>query len=200
MTEDELYEISDVVYYGTRKRQFIHHIMKSNQDDFTVCEKTVYNLVQARAIRTKRHDLPMACRRKKRKSKPVEHKVDPKCRIERSFDDYLAFLNANPDIPVVEMDSVIGIPGQKVLLTMNFNSCGFMLAFLRPSNNAASVIHVFNELEQKLGLDMFRKMFPVILTDNGSEFLSNEVLKLVEDYGIVVTSLPSYRPDLTEQR
>ena len=174
MTEDELHGISDVVYYGTRKGQSIHHIMKSNQDDFTVCEKTVYNLVQARAIRTKRHDLPMACRRKKRKSKPVEHKVDPKCRIERSFDDYLAFLNANPDIPVVEMDSVIGIPGQKVLLTMNFNSCGFMLAFLRPSNNAASVIHVFNELEQKLGLDMFRKMFPVILTDNGSEF-SNPV-------------------------
>ena len=177
MTEDELYEISDVVYYGTRKGQSIHHIMKTNQDVFTVCEKTVYNLVQARAIRTKRHDLPMACRRKKRKSKAVEHKVDQKCRVGRSFDDFRAFLKANPDVPVVEMDSVIGIPGQKVLLTMNFNSCSFMLAFLRPSNNAASVIDVFNALEQTLGLDTFRKMFPVILTDNGSEFSNPAALE-----------------------
>lgn len=177
MTEDELNGISDVVYYGTRKGQSIHHIMNSNQDVFTVCEKTVYNLVQARAIRTKRHDLPMACRRKKRKSKAVEHKVDQKCRVGRSFDDFLAFLKANPDVPVVEMDSVIGIPGQKVLLTMNFNSCSFMLAFLRPANNAASVIDVFNALERTLGFDTFRKMFPVILTDNGSEFSNPAALE-----------------------
>ena len=177
MTEDELHEISDVVYSGTRKGQSIHHIMLSNPDVFTVCEKTVYNLVQARAIRTKRHDLPMACRRKKRKSKAVEHKIDQKCRVGRSYDDFKTFCSANPDVPVVEMDSVIGIPGQKTLLTMHFNSCGFMLAFLRPSNNAASVIEVFNTLEQTLGLDTFRKMFPVILTDNGSEFSNPAALE-----------------------
>ena len=48
MTEDELYEISDVVYFGTRKGQSIHHIMSSHQDVFNVCEKTVYNLVTRR--------------------------------------------------------------------------------------------------------------------------------------------------------
>ena len=170
MTEEELHEISDVVYRGTRKGQSIHHIIKSNPDLFPVCEKTVYNLVEARAIRTKRHDLPMACRRKKRKSKAVEHKVDSKCRLGRSYDDFLAFRKVNPDIPVVEMDSVVGTPGPKILLTLQFVSCGFMLAFLRPANNAASVIDVFNSLEQNLGLDTFRKLFPVILTDNGSEF------------------------------
>ncbi len=110
MTEDELHEVSDVVYYGTRKGQSIHHIMNSNPDAFTVCEKTVYNLVQARAIRTKRHDLTMACRRKKRKSKAVEHKIDPKCRVGRTFDDFQTFCKANPDVSVVEMDSVIGVP------------------------------------------------------------------------------------------
>lgn len=68
------------------------------------------------------------------------------------------------------MDSVVGTPGPKVLLTLQFVSCGFMLAFLRPSNNAASVIDVFNSPEQNLGLDTFRRLFPVILTDNGSEF------------------------------
>ena len=75
------------------------------------------------------------------------------------------------------MDSVVGTPGPKVLLTLNFNSCGFMLAFLRPSNNAASVIDIFNSLEQTLGLDMFRKLFPVILTDNGSEFSNPAALE-----------------------
>lgn len=68
------------------------------------------------------------------------------------------------------MDSVPGKVGGKVLLTMNFNHCAFMLAFLRDTNNSQSVIDIFNMLEERLTLEVFRTLFPVILTDNGSEF------------------------------
>ncbi len=76
-----------------------------------------------------------------------------------------------------KMDSVPGKVGGKVLLTMNFNHCAFMLAFLRDTNNSQSVIDIFNMLEERLTLEVFRTLFPVILTDNGSEFSNPGLLE-----------------------
>ena len=112
---------------------------------------------------------------KPRTRKPVEHKVDRECRIGWTYVDFEAFRKS---LPVVEMDSVIGRPGGKTLLTLQFNSCGMMWLFLRPRNTSQSVIDVFNELEQTLGLDCFRLLFPVILTDNGPEFSNPTALEV----------------------
>lgn len=83
--------------------------------------------------------------------------------------DFKDFKEQHPEISVVQMDSVIGSTGGKVLLTLHFE-CGLMLAHLRDTNNSQSVLDYFNMLERFFGLETFRKMFPVILTDNGSEF------------------------------
>ena len=45
-----------------------------------------------------------------------------------------------------------------------------MLAFLREHNDAQSVIDIFNRLQSILGIDKFKELFILILTDNGSEF------------------------------
>ncbi len=55
------------------------------------------------------------------------------------------------------------------MLTLQLD-CSMMFACLRDTNNSQSVIEYFDVLERKLGLDTFRKMFPLILTDNGPEF------------------------------
>ncbi len=67
------------------------------------------------------------------------------------------------------MDSVIGEIGGKVLLMVLF-PCGMLLARLRDTNNSQSVIDYIDSFERNFGLDLFRKLFPVILTDNGSKF------------------------------
>ena len=79
-------------------------------------------------------------------------------------------MKENPDTPVVEMDTVEGVKGGKVLLTLHFLEAQFMPAFLRGANTSQSVINVFNVLYEKLGTTTFQRLFPVILTDNGSEF------------------------------
>ena len=122
--------------------------------------------------------MPRSCMVKPRRRKPIEHKIDKKCRIGRTYTDFEVFRNENPDFPVVEMDSVIGRPGGKTLLTMQFDSCGMMWLFLRQRNTSQSVIDVFNELEQNLGFDCFRMLFPVILTDNGPEFSNPTALEV----------------------
>lgn len=177
LSEAEKSEISNVIHAGTEKGQSVHHIMSSNKDLFTVCEKTVYRYVNAGLIRTKRGDMPKSCSMKPRKQRNLEHKVDSKCRINRTYDDFKKYCEEHPDSPIVEMDSVLGGVGGKVLLTIHFNNCGLMLAFLRNANNSQSVIDIFNMLEEQLSIRVFQKLFPVILTDNGSEFSNPTALE-----------------------
>ena len=46
-----------------------------------------------------------------------------------------------------------------------------MLITLLNDKTQQSVIQVFNQIEQSVGPEIFRQTFPLILTDNGSEFL-----------------------------
>lgn len=92
------------------------------------------------------------------------------CLNGRRYSDYLKYIQENPDTAIVEMDSVEGEKGGKVLLTLHFVSSSFMLAFIRNNNDSQSVIDIFNDIQRKIGLELFRKLFPIILTDNGSEF------------------------------
>lgn len=177
LTEAERTAISRMIHAGIQKGQSVHHVMSANKDSFTVCEKSVYRYINAGLIRSKRGDLPRSCSMKPRKRKAPEHQVDSKCRINRTHDDFKKYCTEHPDSPVVEMDSVLGGVGGKVLLTMHFNNCGLMLAFLRNANNSQSVIDVFNLLEKRLTLTVFCQLFPVILTDNGSEFSNPAALE-----------------------
>lgn len=179
LIEDERVEIAAVLDAGLAKGQSVHHIMVSQKDKFQVCEKSVYRYINSGLFfqRPGRTELPKAPGMKPRRKKGSQHKIDTKCRIGRSLEDYSAFCAKNNDYAVVEMDSVIGKRGGKVLLTFNFNNCTLMLAFLREANTSQSVIEVFDSLETLLGLDTFKKLFPIILTDNGSEFTNPEALE-----------------------
>ena len=75
------------------------------------------------------------------------------------------------------MDIVKGGVSGKVLLTLMFKSCDFMLALLREHNTSQSVIDCFDYLYGLLSPLIFRSLFPVILTDNGSEFSNPSALE-----------------------
>jgi len=80
-------------------------------------------------------------------------------------------MEEHPDYTVVEMDSVEGKrDSTKVLLTLFFRNSTCMLAFLREANTARSMTEIIDDLYSRLGRELFCRMFPVILTDRGSEF------------------------------
>ena len=118
-------------------------------------------------------DCPRIVRMRPRRAAP-KLKIDRNCYEGRTYEDFTAFMADNPDVPVVQMDSVIGSKSGKVLLTMFFQNCNLLLAFLRDRNTARSGLEVFNDLYATLGRETYCKLFPVILTDRGSEF-SNPV-------------------------
>ncbi len=129
ITEDELLALDEIVSPLVMRGQSVHHIVTHNLDQFEVSEKSIYRYVAGGLLKARNIDMPSVCRTKPRKSKPVEHKIDSGCRIGRTYAEFLAFAETS-GVPVVEMDSVIGRIGGKVLLTMMFKSCDLMLAFI----------------------------------------------------------------------
>lgn len=57
-----------------------------------------------------------------------------------------------------------------------------------PDGTQESVKRWFDFLEETLGLDVFRRLFGIILTDNGSEFKGVDALELTSE-GLVRTSI-----------
>lgn len=56
-----------------------------------------------------------------------------------------------------------------------------------PDGKAESVKRVFDYLEAGLGINVFRRLFPIILTDNGSEFKRVDDLELTPEEDSLLT-------------
>ena len=169
ITEGELHDLDAFVSPLIQRGQSVHHILTNNPDQFNLSEKTIYRYVDSGLLMARNIDMPRVCRIKPRKAKPAEHKVDSRCRIGRTYPEFQQYV-AETGLIAVEMDSVLGRIGGKVLLTLMFKSCDFMLAFIRDRNTSQSVIDRFDWMYRAIGADCFRLLFALLLGDNGSEF------------------------------
>jgi len=178
INETEAAHLDQVISPLIKQGQSIHHICTNNSDRIMCSEKTIYNYVGYNLFSARIIDLPRKIRYRPRKNKHLRFKVDKACRIGRTYTDYLNFLSINPDTPVVQMDSVEGIKGGKVLLTIHFVESEMMLAFIRDTNDSQSVVDIFDDLYLKLGSNGFGQLSPLLLGDNGSEFSHPLALEL----------------------
>ena len=167
--EDDIARINGIISPLVKNGQSLHQIYLAHVDELMCSEKTLYNYVDGCLFDIRNIDLPRKVKYRPRYKKP-ELKVDRGCRVGRNYHDYEVYMEQHPDTAVVQMDSVIGSKGGKVLLTIYFVNVSLMLGFLREANTSKSVIDIYDELYHRLGGQDFRKLFPVILTDNGSEF------------------------------
>lgn len=197
-TPAELKRIDDVIAPLVKQGQSIHQICANNTDLIMLDERTIYNYIDAGLLSVGNLDLPRKVRYKARKKKkPL--RVDKQCHLGRTYDDFLEYTAANPDIPVVEMDSVEGKKGGKVLLTLFFRNCNLMLAYLRDANTARSVTEIFQGLYESLGRETFCRLFPIILTDRGSEFTDPVSLEC-DEWGEVRTRVFYCDPQRPDQK
>lgn len=160
-------ELNDLLMPLVNKGQSINHIFTTHGDEIGLSEKTIYNYIDQHAFHVRNIDLPKKVRYRQRQNRPHEvlMKMDYKCRQGRTYTDFTSYMEQSPKLSIVEMDTVIGARGSgNVLLTMLFRNTNFMLIFLIPDKSQASVNAVFDKLTLLLGLDLFRKLFPVILT------------------------------------
>lgn len=167
----ELQKIDAIISPLLMQGQPLSHICNSHRDEIKVSERTIYNYIEAGELSVTNLDLRRKVKYRKRK-KPSEIKANRfNYRVGRTYDDYHEYIVKHPNTAVVEMDTVRGNRRQnKVLLTMLFTKCSVMLLFLMENGRQESVEKVFDDLTKRLGIRRFRKLFPLILTDNGGEF------------------------------
>ena len=75
------------------------------------------------------------------------------------------------------MDTVIGTPGGKSLLTLLFRKSLIMFAILLNEHTQAAVIDALNDICEAIGIAQFQKIFEIIVTDRGVEFGNPEALE-----------------------
>lgn len=177
LTEAEIAHIDEFVSPLIQKGQSIAHIYAGHKDHIPFTSKTLYNYVNHGILSARNLDLPRKVKYKPRKIRKETPKRDRKSLVGREYSDFTALMQECPDTAVVEMDTVEGTKGGKAILTLFFRSSKFMLAFLTKDKTMKSVLEVFEYLESELGTDLFRNTFPLILTDNGSEFLDPLLLE-----------------------
>lgn len=177
LSESDFLRMDAVISPLLLKGQSLRHICHNHKDEIMCVERTLYNYVDIGVFTARNIDMPRKVRMGKRKPSRNIFKVDKACRIGRTYQDLAVFLAGTPDIPIVEMDSVEGRKGGKVLLTLHFTIPQFMLAFLRDANTSQSVIDIINRLYLELSPDVFSYLFPLLLGDNGSEFSNPKALE-----------------------
>lgn len=182
------------------KKQSVHHAYINNINSIMCSEKEIYNLIDQGILEIKNIDLPRKVRYRSRPKRKTYYKIDKKCLIGRTYDEFLKYMKQNPDTNVVEIDTVEGIRGGNVLLTIHFVNCSFMLAFIRQRNDAQSVIDIFNMLEELLGLTVFKNLFVIILTDNGSEFSNPSALEFSPNSNESRTKVFYCEPSRSDQK
>lgn len=170
---DELQALDELITPLIKKGQPLTHIYAAHSDQMPVSERTLYRYIDAGILSIGNLDLrrKVTYRQRRKPKKVVETISNKKYRENRTYNDFLEYLKKHPKINYVEMDTVLGTQKKgKRMLTMLFVNQGLMLIFLMRDGKANSVVEHFDWLTSALGIKTFRKLFPVILTDNGSEF------------------------------
>lgn len=178
MTELELSNLDKLISPLIKQGQSISHIYQTH--DIPCSRSTLYRYLAKNCFSVGPLDLPRKVRMKKRKEKRTKLK-DTKARTNRTYEDFQKYIELHPDLPIVEMDTVEGTKGGKVLLTLLFRASRLILAFILFEKTQKEVLRVFNMLEHELGNELFEKTFPIILTDNGTEFGNPLSLEFNED-------------------
>lgn len=166
--------LDDLISPLLKQGQSLAHIYAFHGHEIPCSRRTLYNYIDKGVFTAKNIDLRRKVRYKSkpRKSGTRISLTAKEFRIGRTYEDFQKYMREHPNAPVVEMDTVEGgrDNSKQAFLTMLFRNCSLMLIFVLEEKTQQQVIDVFDILSEKFGIETFHEMFPVILTDNGTEF------------------------------
>ncbi len=169
-TAESIKVLDELISPLIQRGQSVAHIYANHAQEIKCSRRTLYSYIDRSVFTVRNIDLRRRVKYKPRKKSTMCSTISKAFRNERTYDDFQKMLKEAPSVSIVEMDTVEGKKGGKVLLTMMFRSCSLMLIFLLDSKSQEEVKRVFDELTNVLGVAVFQSLFPVILTDNGAEF------------------------------
>ena len=205
ITKDQVALINDVVSpLMIHKHHSVNHVFVSHPDVLPFSKSTFYKYIDLGILNVRNIDLARKVRFKCKKEYDYNREpVNPKIKVGRFYSNFKDYLEFHPNASIVEMDTVIGTSGGKggkCFLTLLFRNYNLMLIYLLPYKQSKYVIQVFNHLKDLLGVDEFKRLFEVILTDNGTEFSDPESIEIDFETGEVLTQVFYCDPNSSWQK
>lgn len=164
----ELRSMVDTVRRLLEQGHSLEAIWAAHAGELPVSVRTFYTYMDKGVMGLANIELPKKIRYKQRRSR----KGAPRMELTgRRYSDWRS-LTDQERILTVQMDTIEGVRSdRKAVLSLHFPRLMFQIYLLLPSKTQASVVSAFDALELYCEGE-FSKVFAVILTDRGSEFLN----------------------------
>lgn len=165
----------------------------TNNPELGICEKTLYNYIEAGVFRSSgvtNLDLRRQVSRRQRMSKDKANEFKKRKSYAylkgRTTDDYQQYLaeqkEAGVHVSVVEMDTMYNdVSNGPFIQTFKIIDAQIALAVYHEEKTSDEMIKGLDMIEAMLGRDLFESLFQVIRTDRGSEFEKPEGLEMRAD-------------------
>lgn len=169
------------------KNQPILHIFKNIENSFPKSIQSFYKYVHKGYFTSINDEMLARSFSYKPRNKKETIKTISKDNIikkGRKYNDFLNYIKLNPNANIVEMDTVIGkFEDKKCILTLYFRNSKLMLMFLIKKYKPSEVKRIFDQFKKKLGIEKYKELFEIILTDNGWEFSKPLDIEIDHDTG-----------------
>ena len=166
-------KIDKIIKNGIDEKKSIYQINIENRNVINKSITTLYRYVNNGYLTTKRTDLPYAVTYKKRKhNKKYEYSENKTIdRTGHTYVDYLSYMHKHPGIYVWQLDFLGTIKtDNNNILSFVLPNLQFVLLDLIKNPNQQKVVSFFDCIEEKIGIDAFIDLIPVILTDRDPSF------------------------------
>ena len=175
ITSEQLVFLNNLFTPLMKQGQSISVIYNNHKDEIMVSENTIRNYVSKGLFNVDLLDTihPRFVSKTSKKRRIIKN---VELLTNRTYDNYLDYIKANDSL-ITQMDTVVGkLIDKKKILTIHWPSFHFQIGILLDSLNPSNVNKALSDLKNKIGNEIYRKLFQVIIVDNGLEFsLMDEV-------------------------
>ena len=169
LNKQEFHDADAVISKAIKKGQRLYHIMQTY--DTGISMSSAYRYLHKDYLSINKMDMPRVVKFKARKQYRIAG-VPKAAKVGRTYDDFRAYIDEHDVLHWVEMDTVIGRVGGKVIMTFNFTQMNFMFGLLLDNKTSAESAEKIRALKTKMILSnvRFGDVIPILVTDNGIEF------------------------------
>lgn len=203
ITKEEIEQINrNIIPLIKDKKQSVNQVYVNHTDILYMSKPTFYKYVDLKIIALSNLDLPKKVTYKKRKeTKDKTYKRELAILIGRSYEDYIIRIINEKYLKIWQLDTVIGkITDKKVLMTFLFVETNFMIIRLLDKKDVENVNKQFDNFKTTLGIDVYKNIIDIILTDNGSEFFDPIHMEIDYETGEKLLSVYYCHPNSPDEK
>ncbi len=169
LEETERNLIGEIISPLLKQGQSVYQIL-ANHPEVQPSDRTLYRYIETGVFKkfgVDNFSLKEQVGRRQFKEKYKKRK-EPTNYNGHKYSDYLEFIQQNPD--AVEMDTVYNHQSGPFIQTFMFPEMQFMIGRLHFEKTSEIMSSTLNHYQEKLGDELFSRLFKLLLTDRGSEF------------------------------